>query len=119
MGKRYSVNTMEIKIRDNVDFSEFKEVLRNLNYEIAMYKNKKGRFIVWIFNPSIKIFKYSIDFDWLDGSVSVWIKDTNEALTRFNYRTLIQDTEESFHYEYVDYNLITDIPPINKEETQC
>lgn len=112
---RYKAFTIKILDWSN---SEFWELISKSVNEGCLYDqpNFKTDGVVW-FEPNNvpnKLFKFSHCFNWLSGSVRLWIKD--KPLTVLNYRTAHINKDESVSYTYVDYNLITDIAPITKEE---
>lgn len=97
--------------------SDFWQVLAEHSKEDVLFDiqpNFKTDGIFWFEEVPLELFKYSNCFDWIHGSAKLWVND--EPLTRFNYRTPIYNDEEFNHYEYVNYDQITDIPPISDTE---
>ena len=102
--------------------SDLWQLLSELQDESCLFDQPelKTDGIFWFKNVPKELFQFSDCFNWLSGSARLWINE--EHITRFNYRVKVWDvepTEENegeFHYEYLDYNLITDIAPIVEEE---
>ena len=69
--------------------------------------------ILWLENVPKELFNFVEYFNWLSGSVKLWVDKT--PLTRFNYRTAIYKNEELDHYDYINWNNLTDIAPIVEE----
>ncbi len=113
--KRYNAFTIEVTNWENADFWE---LLSEMTDESCLYDqpnfNKDG--IFWFNSSDVtsELFSYSECFNWLSGSVNLWYND--ESVTKANYRTVISGEDEEVEYEYLDYNLMTNIAPISDEQ---
>lgn len=80
--------------------------------------NKDGIFWIDPDNVSKELFKFKGCFNWLSGSVRLWYNE--KPVTRLNYRTPIYvgEGEEMVldHYDYINFEDVTDVPPIVEEE---
>jgi len=108
--KRYNAFTIQV---NNYD-SYFWAWLDPAQNEYAHNCPSLGGDIFWFDNPPNELFKYSDCFNWINGSVRLW--HDNKPVTRSNYRTLIQDNEEEFHYEYLNWQEITNVKPIIEDQ---
>lgn len=112
-------NAFTIEITDWSN-SELWELLSNTQDEEVLFNQpdfkKDGIFWLHPSNVPKELFKYAEGFNWLRGSVRLWLN--NKPLTRSNYRTIKQEATEETNaiYEYVNWELLTDIAPITNEQ---
>jgi hypothetical protein len=109
---RYNAFTIEVTDWSN---SEFWKLLSEISGEDCLFDQPdlKKDGIFWLENIPKELFKYSDCFNWLSGSVHLWIDE--KPLTRFNYRTAVYENEELDHYDYIDFSKLTNIAPIVEE----
>lgn len=115
--KRYNAFTIHVTSLD----SEFWEWLSDAANEYAYQCRQLGDDVFWFTYVPKELFKYSDNFNWLNGSVKLWIDEI--LVTKYNYKTKIWNVEPSgeniegvFHYDYLDYNLMTDVRPVIDED---
>lgn len=74
--------------------------------------------ILWLENVPKELFNFVEYFNWLSGSVKLWLDE--KPVTHLNYRTPIYvgEGEEMVldHYDYINFEDVTDVPPIVEEE---
>ncbi len=81
--------------------------------------------VIWIApgDVPLELLKYADCFNWVENLANIW--HNGNRVTKDNYRIRVVDiepTEENpegaFHYDYIPWEEMTNIKPIQKEETE-
>ena len=105
----------------NLNNKEFSDLLDTIKGEGCLndIQPESQRYnVFWLEHVPKEIFKFSACFDWLKNNVKLWYNGEN--VTMHNYRTAVYvgQGEDMVldHYNYLNWEEMTDVAPIQKTE---
>ena len=69
--------------------------------------------VFWFENPPKELFKFADHFNWLSGPSRLWLNE--KPFKQVDFKTNV-GTEEQPIYEYINWELLSDVAPIIEED---